>query len=122
MEGAKSAGKFSGAGQMADRRERHGAVLLPDGRILTVSGRGRGVSGLLQSGYWTPTSETYDPASGKWTISGQVNVPRVSMGIALLGDGRVLILAGSGEQRVALDSAEIWDPASGTWSPTKDMT
>jgi hypothetical protein len=38
----------------------------------------------------------------------------------LLRDGRVLVTGGSDADR-AVTSAELYDPASGTWSTTEDM-
>ena len=52
---------------------------------------------------------------------GSLAVARESGIAALLGDGTVLVSGGQGAGFQALRSAEIYDPASGTWSPGPDM-
>jgi N-acetylneuraminic acid mutarotase len=69
-------------------------------------------------------SSTYvfDPSHRSWTKSGLMNSARSDPASALLADGRVLVAGGryiDGAHGVRfLDSAEVWDPASGKWSRT----
>ena len=84
-------------------------VLLIDGRVLAV-GDGH--------------AELYDPGSGVWTITGSMNRPRSEATIALLRDGGVLAAGGIGTSdpsALPTDAAEIYDPATGTWSLTASM-
>ena len=117
-----SIGSFSKTRLMADKRERHGSVILNDGRVLVVGGRGRGVHGALQQGFWNASAEVFDPITGDWSGTSEMTDARVAMGTAVLKDGRVLVAGGSGNKRVALNTTEIWDPATGTWTQSGDMT
>src|SRR4029077_19874687 len=58
---------------------------------------------------------------GTFTFSttGATSVPYVGQTAALLPNGRVLIAGGVGQP--ALYSAELYDPAAGTWSLTGSM-
>ena len=111
-------GEFILTGEMGNDRLYHAAVKLPDGRIMVVGGRGKGVS------EWPiihQTSEIYDPATSEWTNTGVTNEDRQSPSIALLPDGKVL-LAGGNDNRLELHkTAEIWDPATGEWSMIEKM-
>ncbi len=87
----------------------HTMTLLPNGKVLTAGGSGDyhgspPVSSLLDS------AEVYDPATGKWSVTGRMNDPRFGHTATLLSDGRVLV-AGSG-------TAELYDPATAIWSRT----
>lgn len=58
-----------------------------------------------------------DPA---WTTTGSMTVPRRNHTASLLNDGRVLVTGGVSS--VALSSAEIYTPATGTWAVTSSMS
>src|SRR6266567_8241826 len=80
------------------------ATLLADGRVLVA---GHGTAGL------------YDPATGTWTATGSMIDIREFHTATLLRDGKVLVTAGirnSGQNSEHLASAELFDPASGTWT------
>ena len=69
-------------------------------------------------------SELYDPAIGGWTLSGDLNRGRMWHTATLLPGGRVLAAGGFdlrgsiGQQDI--DSAELYDQATGTWTFTVD--
>lgn len=93
------------------------ATLLLDGRVLVVGGWGIGVDGeskVLRS------AELYDPESGQWTATGELGVGRYSHTATALGDGKVLVVGGVDDDFfvTSTSSAEIYDPATGSWSPT----
>jgi hypothetical protein len=84
------------------------AVLLPDGRVLILEAVGDGAE-------LTTTVQFYDPGSDEFTLGPSVPSPRQAHRIALLDDGRVLILGGWGRDAVADgDDAFMYDPAAET--------
>lgn len=111
-------GKFTPTGPLTEPRMDHVAVLLDDGKVLLVGGVGTG---------WTflASAELYDPATGTFTRTGDMTVARESHAVAKLQDGRVLITGGHRGRHSAViiyDSAELYDPATGTFSLTGHMT
>ena len=108
-------------------RVTHTATLLLDGRVL-VSGENEGLS-----------TEIYDPALGTWSLTGVMSgfidghgyyPSRNDHAAILLLDGRVLITGGFNQGYWEIDyatggylpSAEVYDPALGTWSMTGLMS
>ncbi len=65
------------------------------------------------------SAEIYDPVSGTFTPTGELQFGRWARSAALLPDGRVLVAGGGGEAERG--TAELFDPASGTWSRTGDL-
>ncbi|HSJ56616.1 MAG TPA: kelch repeat-containing protein, partial [Anaerolineae bacterium] len=64
-------------------------------------------------------------APGAWSPTGSMGMPRVAHTATLLPDGRVLVVGGAastGPEPVVLASAELYDSAGGTWSPTAPMS
>ena len=61
-------------------------------------------------------------ATGSWRTVGSTAVGHESAGLALLGDGRVLVAGGHaltrGRKWVLIDSAELYDPKTETWQAT----
>jgi hypothetical protein len=108
-------GKFSATGSMTDARWGHTATLLRDGRVLVVGGAD------LSDGYDNlKSAELYDPATGKFTLTGSMAAGRADQTATLLKDGRVLVAGGTNS--IGLDSAEIYNPSTGKFTPTGSMT
>jgi len=104
-------GVWSPAGTMNDARSAHTATLLSDGRVLVAGG---GVSSFR-------SAELYDPATGKWTPTGNLNSERFYHAATLLPNGKVLVAGGwtpGDDYAYGMDSAELYDPATGQWSTT----
>ncbi|AUX46608.1 uncharacterized protein SOCE26_081140 [Sorangium cellulosum] len=59
-----------------------------------------------------------DPA---WTSTASLASARARHAAAVLSTGRVLVAGGSSASGAALQSAELYDPATGTWSATASM-
>ncbi|HEX7497349.1 MAG TPA: kelch repeat-containing protein [Candidatus Limnocylindrales bacterium] len=109
-------GKFKATGSMSEGHSGHMTTLLENGRVLIVGGYGH--NGTLAS------AELYDPATGKFTETGSMSKPRGEAVEALLPDGRVLVAGGQADgtnKDARLASAEIYDPAKETFSPTGSM-
>ncbi|MBI2833791.1 MAG: hypothetical protein HYX76_05125 [Acidobacteria bacterium] len=106
-------------GSGVPQRNNHTATLLQDEIVLIAGGR-------ADVGHAWNSAALYDPSSGIATPTGSMSQARISHEATLLQDGRVLITGGrqgdgSGHWPV-LASAELYDPATGTFSPTGDMT
>jgi N-acetylneuraminic acid mutarotase len=101
-------------------------TLLLDGRVLAAGGLGAYDA---KTGREDPvaSAELYDPASGTWTATGSMVTPREDHMATLLPDGRVLVAGGysersDGSSRYMLATAELYDPATGTWTATGAMS
>jgi uncharacterized protein (TIGR03437 family) len=108
---AQSPGTFVATGSMTTPRAAHTATLLKDGRVLITGGTD------------LPTAELYDPSSGTFTSTGAMATPRSFHTATLLNEGRVLI-AGGFSTWTPLSrnpSAELYDPSTGTFTPTGNM-
>src|SRR5215510_1197014 len=113
----------SGTFSLTDRRKRiyhdgFGAAALTDGTVLFAGGAFEGV--LASSG-----AELYDPASGSFRPTGNMTTGRYYHTATSLPDGTVLIAGGEGNpysNPAATTGAEIYDPATGAFSRTGDMT
>lgn len=104
---------------MTTPRADHSAVLLQDGRVLLAGGTSNAnVGGVLSS------AEIYDPNTQTFTATGSMTSPRQGATATLLNDGRVLLAGGVRNVgfRAQLASAELYDPATGTFTATGSMS
>lgn len=112
-------GTWSRTGRMAAPRHGHAAVLLPQGKVLVCCG-------------WddddTPTpAELYDPATGTWTATGTPRWTHRGSPAVLLPTGQVLVAGGASSGGgteaggLVIAEAELYDPATGAWSPTGSL-
>jgi Kelch motif protein/galactose oxidase-like protein len=108
-------------GSMTRRCIGDSATLLPDGRVLVVCGDTSHLGGTASS------AEVYDPVSRSWTATGSIINSRIGSAGTLLPTGKVLVVGGEVRAPGAAVSyrltptAELFDPASGTWSQTGAM-
>ena len=125
-------GTWSATGSMTTARQGHTATLLANGKVLAAGGC---TLSDCSSSDLPPlaTSEMYDPATGLWTRTpGDMSVGRSEHTATLLDPaggacglvcGKVLVAFGSGASvgdilKPGLPSAELFDPATGTWAAT----
>jgi hypothetical protein len=102
----------SGA-EMLEPRSGHSATLLPDGRVLITGGMRRN-----QDFY--RSAELFDPATGKFSATGEMQIARVGHVSVSLRSGKVLI-AGGWIGRGVTDEAELYDPATGKFTAIGHM-
>jgi hypothetical protein len=112
------AGRFTSAGRMTMARNGHVATLLNNGKVLLAGGVGTG---------WTflADAELYDPNTNAFTATGAMATARESHTATLLRDGRVLITGGHKGRRSEITiyaSAEIYNPANGTFTSAGNLT
>jgi hypothetical protein len=111
-------GMFVPTGSMTNSRESHTATLLNNGMVLIAGGYVLNGSS-FQS---TALAELYDPATGSFTVTGNMTTARGSHTATLLNNGKVLFAAGVNGGVGNLASAELYDPATGTFTATGSMT
>jgi hypothetical protein len=97
------------------------ATLLYDGRVLVAGGAGPRPGAFPYPGL--AGAELYNPATGNWTVTGNLNDGRLLHTATLLSDGRVLVAGGWPDHtdRGPLSSAELYNPATGNWTRTVGM-
>jgi N-acetylneuraminic acid mutarotase len=104
---------WSSTGSMATPRFCHKATLLPSGKVL-VTGGFTDVQGASLA-----SAEIYDPVTGTWTTVAPMKFGRGRHTAVLLSSGKVLVAGGlinNNDNASSLDSTELFDPLSGTWS------
>ena len=108
-----ASGTWTATGPMVESESSHSNTLvLRDGRVLVAGGA---------------DAQVYDPASGTWTATGKKNGEGTTNGAAavLLSDGKVLVAGGRGfrppNDYYDLDSAEVYDPVTGSWTAIANM-
>jgi hypothetical protein len=113
---------FSPTGNLVHERTLHAATLLADGRVLVAGGLGCPDA--------SDFAELYDPASRSFAPTSSMTGPRYAQTSTLLQNGKVLIAGGSSfffecsdrDTSPPLMSAELYDPSSGSFTPTGSMT
>jgi MYXO-CTERM domain-containing protein len=118
------------AASLRSPRANHTATLLPGGEVLLAGGTSGVALGpqpnapeLSDPGAdGAPWAELYDPRSEAFTATaGGMNEPRSHHTATLLAGGKVLLIGGDDDPDGAIiagRSAEIYDPASGAFTPT----
>ena len=100
-------GTWRPAGNMAEIRAKVSAVLLSDGRVLVTGGTGR-------SGE-SATAELFG-TDGSFSSVAPMNTARSKHISVVLKDGRVLVAGGVVPGGGTTNSAEVYNPATNSWS------
>jgi hypothetical protein len=98
-------------------RTYHTATLLGNGQVLVAGGRGIGNPNIV-------SAELYDPTTGTFSYTGNLNTPRDYAAAVLLPGGDVLIVGGEekvGVYETCLSSAELYNPSTGTFADTGSL-
>jgi len=98
---------------MTDAREFHTATLLNSGQVLVAGG--------VDNNGATATAEIFDPVSQTFTAVGRMAVARYFHSAVLLPDGEVLIAGGEGNNNLVVNEAEIYNPATASFSPAASL-
>jgi hypothetical protein len=108
-------GTWTATGSLETARYSHTATLLPNGKVLVAGG--------YDGSSFLAAAELYDPASATWSPTSSLATARRNHTATLLPNGKVLVAAGSGSNSSngTLASAELYDPASGTWALTHSL-
>ncbi len=97
-------------GKMATAHAGHTATRLDDGTVLVVGG----TFDIAHS------VEIYNPETRRFRVAPPMSTLRIGHTATLLRDGRVLVLGGdvdANQHYADVGSGEIFDPATGAWSP-----
>ncbi len=116
-----ASGTCSVTGPMTSDCGDSAATLLMNGKVLFAGGEDCG-----RSFY----AELYDPTMGTFAATGRMAWRRSWHSLTLLPDGSVLAAGGETEAcsgysctfAGSVMSAALYDPTTGTWAPTRDMT
>src|SRR5438105_1811066 len=111
-------GSWSSTGNLVTARADHAATLLSNGKVLVAGGFGD-----FSLGQVTNRAELYDPDTGRWSSTGNLNRGRAFHTATLLTTGRVLVAGGffiDGLPNIT-DRSELYDPATGTWGNTGNL-
>lgn len=115
-------GKWSATGSMNTARDGHTATLLQNGQVLVAGGFNTASDGSFN---YLSSAELYNPATGAWTVTGSMSTAREAHTATLLPNGEVLVAGGEAfinGSPVIFSSAELYNPATGTWAKTSSMS
>ncbi len=112
---ASGSGTFQKTGSMNVARIYYSATLLANGEVLVAGGENSTVTNSPLA-----SAELYNPATGAWTFTGNMTVPRLGPLAVLLQNGQVLVAGGSNGSST-LTSAELYNPSTGAWTATGSL-
>lgn len=109
---------FSATGSMANARHAHTATLLPDGKVLITGGTTNTSDDAMGD---IASAELYDPSLGTFSSVGNMTIARADHGAVLLANGLALVAGGFSPTATAFTAADLYNPATATFSPTTLM-
>ncbi len=110
-------GTWSLTGDMGIKVYYFTLTLLSDGRVLLVGG-------VDSHSTTSATVLLYEPANGTWMPTGSLHTSRSGHSATLLENGQVLVAGGgtgTGSAIGSIDSGELYDPVTGTWTLTGNL-
>ena len=104
--------------KMVTARSDYASIMLGTGKVLFTGGENiNGVS--------INKAELYNPSTGKFAATGNMTATREEHTAVLLANGNVLVSGGNKKTittQTPLASAELYNPANGTWTATGSMS
>ena len=97
---------WSPVGDMPEEKGRHTLELLENGKVLATGGSGPSAALAL-----------FAPSSGIWASVDEPPIVGEFQTSVFLGDGKVLLIGGW-IGNAPIDSAQLYDPLTDSWSPT----
>ncbi|MGB9072336.1 MAG: kelch repeat-containing protein [Terriglobales bacterium] len=104
--------------KMVTARSDYASIMLGTGKVLFTGGEN--ISGVSIN-----KAELYNPSTGKFTKTGNMTATREEHTGVLLANGNVLVSGGNKKTlttQTPLASAELYNPATGTWTATGSMS
>lgn len=117
-----AAGSFQPVGSMAEGLYDPVVVTLADGSALVTGGWKYDANG--QNAYGTAVAERFDPKTNQFTKLGPMGEAHMSHAAVALADGRVVLVGGTTglrDQDAEVLDAEVFDPATGSFTRTGKM-
>ncbi len=112
-----TAGTFAKTGSLSTPRFNHTATLLNNGKVLIAGGQVDAGGGTFTE---SASAELYDPSSGTFSATSNLNQARKGHTATLLSNGLVLIAGGNGLSGDPAQ-AELYDPNANTFSPSGSL-
>lgn len=107
-------GQITSAATMHAARSIHSATRLPDGSVVIIGG-------MVREGQFLDSAEIYDADSNQFVLTrGKLIAARGEHSATLLKNGKILVAGGWGGPTV-LNSTELYDPRTQTFSATGSM-
>ena len=110
---AQATSSWSYTGNLITGRWDHTATVLQDGRVLVAGGYSECCPPTSFAGF-LKSAELYNPSTGTWSSTGNLNIDHRNHSATLLPNGKVLVVGGGGNTPVAGLIAELYDPNTGT--------
>jgi hypothetical protein len=120
---------FTPAASMLSIRAGHAAATMPDGRVLVVGGTTNFTDITTAITTALNTAEIYNPATNAWTAAPNIGGRRIVPSLTKLSTGRMLIaggievgiLFGIPISLTSTNKAQLYNPATNSWSNAANM-
>lgn len=110
---AATAQQVKPTGDLIAKRAMHQMQPLPNGKALIFGGQTTNATFQPQLHV---ASETYDPATGTWGATANLNTARRNFASVVLPNRKILAIGGSNASDQTMKSVEEYNPATGAWT------